>query len=183
MGNMRQNAAITLAIVAFQATLNAGQAAADRRAGESRLRIGSEQIARLVGEGEERSRAFRSLIAAIERTDGLVYISDGPCVPRVRACLLMQLDQAGPNRMLRIHITLRRPDDETIVAIGHELQHAMEVLGDTRVRTTRDMFLLYQRIGLRPPSSVMQFRTHFRFETAGALRAGETIRDELEEHR
>jgi len=28
------------------------------------------------------------------------------------------------------------------------------------------------RIGQHTPASVMQFRTHFRFETAGALQAG-----------
>jgi hypothetical protein len=100
-------------------------------------------------------------------------------MPRVKACLLMQLDQAGPNRMLRIHITPGRPDDEAIIAVGHELQHAMEVLGDSRVRTTRDMFVLYQRIGLRTAASVMQFRTHFRFETTAAIQISDAIRDEL----
>jgi hypothetical protein len=102
-------------------------------------------------------------------------------MPRVKACLLMQLDQAGPNRMLRIHITTGRPDDEAIIAIGHELQHAMEVLSDTPVRTTRDMFVLYQRIGLRTAASVTQFRIHFRFETAEAIQISDTIRDELTE--
>ncbi len=100
-------------------------------------------------------------------------------MPRVKACLLMQLDQAGPNRMLRIHMTSGRPDDEAIIAVGHELQHAMEVLGDSRVRTTNDMFVLYQRIGLRTAASVMQFRTHFRFETAAAIQTGDAIRHEL----
>src|ERR1700741_1549321 len=102
-----------------------------------------------------------ALLAAIERTDGLVYVSEGSCMPQVKACLLMQLDQAGPNRMLRIHLTPGRPDDEAIIAVGHELQHAMVVLGDPRVRTTDDMFVLYQRIGLRTPASMMQFRAHF----------------------
>ena len=100
-------------------------------------------------------------------------------MPRVKACLLMQLDQAGPNRMLRIHMTSGRPDDEAIIAVGHELQHAMEVLGDSRVRTTNDMFVLYQRIGLRTAASVMQLRTHFRFETAAAIQTSDAIRHEL----
>jgi hypothetical protein len=120
-----------------------------------------------------------SLLAAIERTDGLVYLSEGSCMPRVKACLLMQLDQAGPNRMLRIRMTPGRPDNEAIIAVGHELQHAMEVLGDSRVRTTRDMFILYLRIGLRTPSSVMQFKPHFRFETTAAIQTSDAIRDEL----
>jgi hypothetical protein len=136
---------------------------------ESRLRIESPWIAELVRVGTSRSATLSGLLAAIERTDGLVYLSEGPCMPRVKACLLMQLDQAGPSRMLRIHMTPGRPDDEAIIAVGHELQHAMEVLGDRRVRTTKDMFILYQRIGLRTPASVMQSRTHFGFETMAAI--------------
>jgi hypothetical protein len=146
---------------------------------ESRLRIERPWIAELVRVGTSRSATLRSLLAAIERSDGLVYLSEGPCMPRVKACLLMQLDQAGPNRMLRIQMTSGRPDDEAIIAAGHELQHAMEVLGDSRVRTTNDMFVLYQRIGLRTAASVMQFRTHFRFETAAAIQTSDAIRHEL----
>jgi len=85
--------------------------------------------------------------------------------------------------MLRIHFAPGRPDDEATIAIGHELQHAMEVLGDTRVRTTRDMFVLYQRIGLRTAASVTQFRTHFRFETMAAMQIGDAIRHDLTERK
>ena len=182
MANTAQSAVLALVLTVFRSS---GMVAEfEPTAGsESRLRIENPWIVELVRVGASRSATLAGLVGAIERTDGLVYLSEGPCMPRIKACLLMQLDQAGPNRMLRIHITPGRPDDDAVVAIGHELQHAMEVLGDRRVRTTRDMYVLYQRIGLRTPSSVMQFRTHFRFETAGALRTSEAIRDELEEHR
>jgi hypothetical protein len=183
MGKTRQTAAITLAIVVFRIAVTAGQAVPFPGTSESRLRIMDSWIAELVSEGGERSATLSRLLTSIERTDGLVYVSAGPCMPRIKACLLMQLDQAGPNRMLRIHIMPGRPDDDAIVAIGHELRHAMEVLGDPRVKTTRDMFVLYQRIGLRNPSSVMQFRTHFRFETAAAIQTSEAIRAELADDR
>ena len=146
---------------------------------ESRLRIETAWVAALVRAGASRSPTLKRLMAEIERTDGLVYLSEGSCMPRVRACLLMQLDQAGPSRMLRVHIEHGRPDDEAIIAVGHELHHVMEVLGDTHVRSTRDMFVLYQRIGLRTAASVMQFRTHFRFETMAAIQIGNAIRAEL----
>jgi hypothetical protein len=174
-----QSAAIALVAVVLRGVDPAGQSDGTAGGSESRLRIESGRIADLVRNGTSRSATLRRLVAAIEHTDGLLYLSEGSCMPRVKACLLMQLDQAGPNRMLRIHIAPDRPDDEAIIAVGHELQHAMEVLGDPRVRTTRDMFVLYQRIGLRTAASVMQFRTHFRFETMAAIQTSDAIRDEL----
>jgi hypothetical protein len=178
MATTAQAAVIALVLLVLPVG-GAGQCDGTVRGCESRLRIESPWIAELARVGASRSPTLRALQAAIERTDGLVYLSEGSCMPRVKACLVMQLDQAGPNRMLRIHLTPGRPDDEAIIAIGHELQHAMEVLGDPRVRTTRDMFVLYQRIGLRTAASVTQFRTHFRFETAEAIQISDTIRDEL----
>ena len=179
MANTAQSAALALALTVFPASGMVAQSGPIATGSESRLRIESPWIAELVGVGASRSPTVKGLLARIERTDGLVYLSEGLCMPRVKACLLMQLDQAGPNRMLRIRITAARPDDEAIVAVGHELQHAMEVLGDPRVRTTRDLFLLYQRIGMRTAASVMQFRTHFRFETTAAIQISDAIRNEL----
>jgi len=92
----------------------------------------------------------------------------------------MQLNQAGPSRMLRIHITPNESDQDAIVSIGHELQHAMEVLGDTRVRSTTEMFALFYRIGLHPG---LQSRTRFFFETMAAIETGDAIRDELSQKR
>jgi len=181
MANTGRSAVVAVVLTVFLATEMVARPArcqpiADS---ESRLRVESPWIANLVRDGVSRSATLRQLVAAIERTDGLVYLSEGSCMPRVKACLLMQLDQAGPNRMLRIHMAPGRPDDEAIIAVGHELRHTMEVLGDIHVRTTRDMFILYQRIGLRTAASVMQFRTHFRFETTTAIRTADAIRDEL----
>jgi hypothetical protein len=170
---------IALAFLVLLEVDSAGQCDATAGRAESRLRIESVWIAEVVRDGTSRSATLKGLVTAIERTDGLVYLSEGSCMPRVQACLLMQLDQAGPNRMLRIRMTRGRSNDETIIAVGHELQHAMEVLGDSRVRTTCDMFVLYQRIGLRTAASVMQFRTHFRFETTAAIETSSAIRDEL----
>ncbi len=179
MPKTAQPAVVALALLVVPAVGVAGQCDGTVSGCESRLRIESAWIAELVRAGASLSPTLSGLLATIERTDGLVYLSEGSCMPRVKACLLMQLDQAGPNRLLRIHISPGRTDDEAIIAVGHELQHALEVLADRRVRTTRDMFVLYQRIGLRTPASVMQFRTHFRFETMAAIKTSDAIRSEL----
>ena len=176
MDKLSRNAWWVLAIALLQTTDISGQGLTPS---ESRLRFESARISDLVQSGAARSATLEQLILAIERTDGLVYLSDGTCMPLIKACLLMRLDQAGPNRMLRIRVTPNRQDDETIVSIGHELQHAMEVLSNDWVRTTDDMFVLYQRLGLDPPASWFQTRTRFRFETRAAIAIGDAIRDEL----
>jgi len=149
------------------------------RASDSRVRTSNRRIAALVHKGAARSPTFKRLIAAIEQSDGLIYLSEGSCGTGMQACLLMLLDQAGPNRMLRIRLTAKRHDDDTIGSIGHELSHAVEVLSDENVKSTKDMFVLYQRIGLDPPASWLQSRTRFRFETAAAITTGNAIREEL----
>jgi hypothetical protein len=65
----------------------------------------------------------------------------------------MQIDLAGPNRMLRIRIPSGKKDLDTAASLAHELQHAVEILSDKRVRTTSDLFALYQRVALDPPST------------------------------
>ncbi|HEU5255658.1 MAG TPA: hypothetical protein VFU28_06695 [Vicinamibacterales bacterium] len=149
------------------------------RASDSRVRTSNRRIAELVHDGAARSPTFKRLIATIEQSDGLIYLSEGSCGIGMQACLLMLLDQAGPNRMLRIRLTEKRRDDDTIASIGHELRHALEVLSDEDVKSTEDMYAMYQRIGLDPPASWLQNIPRFRFETAAAITTGNAIREEL----
>jgi hypothetical protein len=176
------------------AAVNAGNAVRDElghpapavstdRGSGSRVRTSNRRIAELVRDGAARSPTFKRLIAVIEQSDGLIYLSEGSCGTGMQACLVMLLAQAGPNRMLRIRLTAKGRDDDTIGSIGHELSHAVEVLSDENVKSTKDMFLLYQRIGLDPPASWLQSRTRFRFETAAAITTGNAIREELSRNR
>jgi hypothetical protein len=98
--------------------------------------------------GIERSMTFRELIEAIGATDGMVYIHDGKCGRSVRACLHLSVAINGPYRYLRILVDLRKaPDCELVASIGHELQHALEALGNPRVRSTPEIFHFFHRRG------------------------------------
>jgi len=55
-------------------------------------------------------------------------------------------------------------------SIGHELQHAVEVLSSPVVTNTRALYLFCQRNGIRAGSV---------FETAAAVRAGNAVRAEV----
>jgi hypothetical protein len=57
-----------------------------------------------------------------------------------------------------------------MASIGHELQHALEVLSYSSVRSSSEMILLYKRICDLCGGS---------FETNAAVRAGYAVRDEL----
>ena len=60
--------------------------------------------------------------------------------------------------------------------IGHELQHAIEVLGDRTVTSNAAMFFFYRRIGKPHPK-------HFAFETDAAIALGEAVRTEARKYR
>ena len=55
-------------------------------------------------------------------------------------------------------------------AMGHELQHALEVLGDARIRTDLDIFAFYKMHGLEVRGVI---------ETRAAIAAGDAVRDEV----
>jgi hypothetical protein len=134
------------------------------------LRFESPTITAALTEGIERSATFRRLVETIGATGGIVYVQEGACRRSVRACLL-SVDVAGPYRYLRILVSTRKaPGCELIASIGHELQHAVEVLAHPKVRSTVDMILFRDRTasgGWRDS-----------FETEEAIQAGLQVDNE-----
>ena len=96
--------------------------------GSPRLRGSDPAIAAAIEQTLERSPTFRQLMAAVNRTDGIVYVHYGACGRNVRACLLLAVTQAGPHRILHIRVDHRRKGHDLMVVIGHELSHAVELL-------------------------------------------------------
>jgi hypothetical protein len=137
--------------------------AQDTRTGR-RVRSESARIADAIAQGTEGSGTFRGLVATIDTTDGLVYVEEGECGHAVRACLVLSVTVAGPNRVLRILVNVRKaPGCELVEVIGHELQHAVEVLREGRIRSNGQIYHFFDGIG----------PTGFgRFETKAALDAG-----------
>jgi hypothetical protein len=115
----------------------------------SRVRTTNAVISTAIASGIERSPTFRQRLAEIEATDGLVYVDAGTCGNNsVAACLVPSLVVAGPSRLLRIFVDLRKANGCRLVAtIGHEMQHAVEVLRDPSVRSGEAMYFLFARIG------------------------------------
>jgi hypothetical protein len=136
-----------------------------------RVRSSDPLIVAAIARGVERSPIFRGMIATIDASDGVVYLEEGVCWQQGRSCLLHSLTLSGPNRLLRIRVNARKPDGCRFVAsIGHELQHAIEVLSDPSVRSSAAMFYLFRRIGVTQHHSV---------ETTAAILAGLAVGKEM----
>ena len=131
---------------------------------------GDPQIAALIAEATARSATFRRLVAIIDDSDGIVYVEQGTCGHGVRACLSHSVVVAGPHRIIRIIMSVRRDRDDLIAALGHELQHAAEVLGQPRVRSTSAVLFFYQHEG---------FPIDGRFETVAALETEMAVMQEI----
>jgi len=138
----------------------------------SRVRSDDPSIAALIERGLPHSPTLRRLVASVDASDGIVHVAPGVCPGGVAACLPNWMISSGGNRFMRIVIDRRRlgSDWRLLVAIGHELQHVLEVLDDRFVTDGRKMFFFYQQ---HAPTLQAQF------ETQAAIRAGLSIRKEL----
>jgi hypothetical protein len=135
----------------------------------ARLRTVDSRLAAIVIEASARSRSFRQLAQTIDQTDGIVYVEHGKCGHGVRACLVA-VSVAGANRIVRVRVNAKDVDGNLMGSIGHELQHAIEVLGNSKVTDTKALYFFYDRIGIRRGNA---------FETAAAIQAGNHVRAEL----
>ena len=122
------------------ASLLPGAAQAQNIQAMPRVRSGETMIAQLIGDAQAASVTFRGLVAAIDATNGIVYVESGQCRHRARACLVHSIQVAGPHRILRVIVNTRRDREGLTGAIGHELQHAMEVLSEPGITTSQGMF-------------------------------------------
>ena len=139
-------------------------------AGSPRVRSSMPRITALLNEASSRSETFRQLVSRIERTDGIVYVEPGQCNHGVRACLSLSITASGGFRILRVLINLATDVLELMATIGHELQHALEILGEPKVKTAEQAYLFYSREAATSRDV---------FETRAAIQAGYDVRDEI----
>lgn len=155
--------------------------AAEGQASIMGVRPTSVSVAELVAEGRDRSPTFRSLLEDVNVSGWIVFVQKGSCrLPGVRACLLHRVGMFHGRRYLRI--VLSGPPsarEEMIATIGHELQHAAEVVTDRGIENAADISELYRRVGY------LSMRTaHGQlYETTAAVRTGGKILQELRRER
>ena len=141
----------------------------------ARIRAEDPRLAALIRQAIDQSATFRSLVEAIQATNGVVYVTRGRCGNHdVSACLLLWMTVAGPDRMLRVIVDDRRRSEvDTMASIGHELRHVLEVLTESNITTGVGMFNFYRHSGGVPAV----------FETDAAIAAGHAVYNELKRRR
>ncbi len=139
-----------------------------------RVRSTNAVIGRVLKEARDRSKAFRRLVEIINASDGTVYVEEGKCGQGVRACLVT-VTMAGAHRNLWVKVDTGAADVDLMGSIGHELQHAIEVLSDRTVTNGLAMYFFYLKKGSRSRTGT--------FETRAAVEAGEAVRTEVRRYR
>ena len=138
---------------------------------DDRVRGGSARLATAIRDAAAGSSTFRRLVDQIGVTDGVVYVLEGHCKRGLRACLILDMSVMGPNRVLWIRIDPRKMDRDLMGSMGHELQHALEVLSHASIRSGSAMILLYNKEGSKEGGH---------FETDAAIKLGRAVRAELD---
>jgi hypothetical protein len=141
--------------------------------GGPRVRPYDTRIATLLLDGLRRSAYLGSLVDRIEASDVIVYLELQPRLDRRLAGCLTWLTSVGKYRYVRASINSELPPQALIAAIGHELQHVIEVIENPSVTGPESLLTLYKRIGSGgPPGSPV-------LDTQAARDAGALVRKDL----
>jgi hypothetical protein len=132
------------------------------------VRATTPQLTARLQEGRARSATFRALVDRLEAEKVLIYVLTGQCrrhdPVRLAGCLVF-LGTAGGLRHFRIVVDDAGPSRRVIATIGHEMQHAVEIV-DAGISTSDET---------RPGTEVRPGV----YETEAALRLDRAILAEL----
>ena len=137
----------------------------------TRVRSEYPLIAAAIATAAEYSPAFRAMVEAVEKTDGIVYVRVGTCRRGLRGCLT-NVHSTPTVRFVHVTVDTRKAVDcELMGVIGHELQHALEVLGNPKIVDDQALQHFYMREGATGDDN--------RLETESADQAGLQVEKEL----
>ncbi|MEO8499765.1 MAG: hypothetical protein ABI565_02535 [Vicinamibacteria bacterium] len=128
----------------------------------------------LIEDASERSRIVTGLLKDLEKADVVVYVSSStPGVTTGPASYLTFISREAGVRYLMVRIDFfRLSPAERIAALGHELQHALEIAAAPEVRDAASLAGLYRRIGRESSAG--------HFESEEARDTGNRVRTHLD---
>jgi len=123
-----------------------------------------------------RSATARQLVDQIDRSDLVVYVRRRlfPTVLLNGRIGFVQSDCS--RRLVAIEVAAPRNYIEELSALGHELQHAVEIAGDPTVCSSASLSAFYARIGDPTSQSTASEES---YETRAAAEVGLRIRHEV----
>ena len=143
------------------------------KSGGPRVRPADSRMATLLRAGLDRSPTLRDLVERLEDGNVIVYLEMRPRIRSGLSGCLTWLTASGSFRYVRASINPELAADAQIAAIGHELQHALEIARHPPVTSEGAMHTLYRGIGEQ------RGRDSDAWDTVEARAVGETVRREL----
>jgi hypothetical protein len=113
-----------------------------------RVRPYDGRSAKVLLEGLERSVTMRAIVDRLEQLDVIVYVEMQPALRKKLAGTLTWLAATTSNRYVRISLNPEITHDALISALGHELQHALEVAEAPWVVDPPSLQAYYQKHGV-----------------------------------
>jgi hypothetical protein len=164
---------LLLSVALLSALVISPTAAAAGPDGGPRIRPQDSRTRLMLQEGAARSATFKALVDRIEASNVFVYIAINPLLKSTLSGSLTWMTEAGGYRYLRASISPDLLFDQMIATMAHELQHAVEVIGDETVKDEKTLVELYRRIGQRSQHATAGW------ETTAAQETGWQVRREL----
>jgi hypothetical protein len=165
---------LLISVVLFAIAMHTAPLAAAPPDGGPRIRPQDTRIKQVLQEGAARSATFKSLVDRIEASNVIVYVAVNPLLKSTLSGSLTWMTQAGGYRYVRASISADLLFDQMIATVAHELQHAVEVIGDETVKDEKSLVALYKRIGQESRQSSTSG-----WETVAAQQTGWQVRREL----
>lgn len=139
-------ALITIGMLVLEPGADRGHANATRglmsEAVAHHVRSTDARVQEWLRRGAAESQTFRSLLNTLAESDLIVHVQT---VDRLMTAGQTYFVTATPTvRYVRIEVSFRGNLNETIALIGHELQHAVEIAQEPRIRDRHALSLFYK---------------------------------------
>ena len=141
--------------------------------GGPRVRPYDNRSAAILLDGIRRSATFRSIVEKLESRDVIAYVQIQQALKGRLAGGLTWVGGTRRFRYVRIGINPDLRGDAAIAALGHELQHALEVAGEPSIVDGHSFAAHYKQVGI-------SVRMHNNgWDTEAARQAGDDVRRDL----
>ncbi len=140
-----------------------------------RLRTVDRNVSALLQEGLANSPSLRALVDRLAGGDVVVYLKCERLPPYLDGRLTF-VSAAGGFRYVLVLLASDRPPQRKIAALGHELQHAVEIAERPAIVDQASLARAYAEFGFERRPAVWGVTA---FDTVAAMDAGEQIRREI----
>ena len=164
-------------VLAAPATLEASDAK-PLKAALSRVRAADERAAALLSRGLERSQTLRRIVDELETRDVIVYLQMEPAMDRHLAGGVTWVIATSTVRYVRVSLNQYLVTDARIVALGHELQHVLEIARQPSIVDSKTLAAYYGTHGFSNPGYGKGWDTQAARDTGNEIRrelAGITV--------